>query len=448
MTIAANLSVADRLAQVLDHLGIERAHFAASMLGDVAGFAQAHPERIASLTLVCPPRLDTSLCVLGSRLLILTGDQGRPAAMVRDAAPNLPEATVAWLPGYFSPPWADPVADRTADVETALIDTIFRHHLHTDNAAGSELQGEVAGIRYHSRGEGPPLFLLPLSLASSQWEPLLSRLSMRCRTVTLGGPELGFLAMLESRGRAPGYLSAIRRIMDVVQPRPGEVILEVGCGSGVVDRWLSRYTSEANRIIGVDVNRYLLREAMALTTQEGLGSVITFQEGNAEALPFPDNHVDVALSFTVLEEGNADRMLAELVRVAKPGGRVAVMVRAIDIPLVVNVPLRPELKTKAQVPRGFVGAQGCADASLYRRFHETGLTHIQIWPQFAASAQPETPQAQFAHGAILGAFTAEETEEWRTGIAQAVSEGTYFIAQPFHCAVGTKPGKIGLPMES
>ena len=53
--------MADRLAQVLDHLEIERAHFAASMLADVTGFAQAHPERIASLTLVCPPRLDSRL---------------------------------------------------------------------------------------------------------------------------------------------------------------------------------------------------------------------------------------------------------------------------------------------------------------------------------------------------------------------------------------------------
>ena len=32
-----------------------------------------------------------------------------------------------------------------------------------------------------------------------------------------------------------------------------------------------------------------------------------------------------------------------------------------------------------------------------------------------------------------------EVEEWKAGMAQAVSEGTYFIAQPFHCAVGTKP---------
>ena len=444
MTTGAELSVADRLAQVLHHLGIERAHFAASMLADVTGFAQAHPERIASLTLVCPPRLDPStLRALRARLLVIAGDQGPPAAMVRDAVTSLPEATVIWLPGYFSPPWADAVADCTADIENALLNVLSRDQPQRDKGVPGGLHGSVAGITYDSHGEGPPLVLLPLGLASSQWDPLLSHLSTRCRTVTLGGPALGFLAMLESRGHAAGYRGMIQRVMEAVQLRPGEVILEVGCGSGVLDRWLARYTSQANRIIGVDVNRYLLREATALAMQEELADVIAFQEGDAEALPFPDNHVDVALSLTVLEEGNADRMLAELVRVAKPGGRVAVMVRAIDIPSVVNVPLRPEVKTKAEIPRGFVGAQGCADASLYRRFHQAGLTHVQMWPQFAAFEEPHTPQAQFAHGAILGALTAEETQQWHEGMAQAVADGTYFIAQPFHCGVGTKPETVG-----
>ena len=98
--MTADLSVADRLTQLLDHLKIERAHFAASMLADVTGFVQAHSERIASLTLVCPPRVDPSLHTLGNRLLIIAGDQGRPGTMVRDAIKNLPEATAVWLSGY------------------------------------------------------------------------------------------------------------------------------------------------------------------------------------------------------------------------------------------------------------------------------------------------------------------------------------------------------------
>jgi hypothetical protein len=66
-----------------------------------------------------------------------------------------------------------------------------------------------------------------------------------------------------------------------------------------------------------------------------------------------------------------------------------------------------------------------------------------MFPQLAAFDEPQTPQAQFAHGAILGVLTAEETQEWHVVMARAVADGTYFIAQPFHCAVGTKPETAG-----
>jgi len=42
----------------------------------------------------------------------------------------------------------------------------------------------------------------------------------------------------------------VQHVMEAVHLRPGEVILDVGCGSGVLDRWLARSTGQANRIIG------------------------------------------------------------------------------------------------------------------------------------------------------------------------------------------------------
>jgi hypothetical protein len=44
--------------------------------------------------------------------------------MVRDALTRLPEATVVWLPEYFSPPWADAAADCTSDIETVLLNVV------------------------------------------------------------------------------------------------------------------------------------------------------------------------------------------------------------------------------------------------------------------------------------------------------------------------------------
>jgi ubiquinone/menaquinone biosynthesis C-methylase UbiE len=141
----------------------------------------------------------------------------------------------------------------------------------------------------------------------------------------------------------------------------------------VILRWLARYTNGAHHITGVDINPYLLREAAALARKEGLAGVIELRQGNAEALPFADSRFDVTMACTVMEEGNADRMLAECVRVTKSGGRVAVIVRSLDMPGWVNLPLGAELKKKAEAQRGHVVKEGCADASLYRACGRRGL---------------------------------------------------------------------------
>jgi SAM-dependent methyltransferase len=281
--------------------------------------------------------------------------------------------------------------------------------------------------------------LFPQRLANSQWEPILNVLSQSYCTITLGGAELGFVAVLEARGRSPGYLRAVRTLVEEAEIQPGEAVLDVGCGSGVLDRWLAGQTGGANRIIGMDINRYLLHEAAALAKRKGLEGAIEFREGNAEALPVPDNSFDVSMSVTVLEEGDADLMLAELVRVTRPGGRVAIMVRAVDIPWVVNVPLRAELKAKLEAPGGQVEAQGCADASLYRRFHQAGLTRVKMFPQMAVFDPPLGHMGQFLQNRVLGNLSREEQEEYRVAETQAVAEGTFCYAWPHNCAVGTKP---------
>jgi ubiquinone/menaquinone biosynthesis C-methylase UbiE len=304
-----------------------------------------------------------------------------------------------------------------------------------------EREGEAAGISYRIRGAGPPLILMPLDLAPSQWESLISTLSARCCTITLGGPLLGSVGILEARGRST-YLGLVRTVLDLVRMKPGEVILEVGGGSGVVLREIARCTASANRIIDVDINPYLLREAAILATRAGLAEPMTFQEGSAEAIPLAADSVDVALSFTVMEEGDADRMLAELIRVTRPGGRIAAIVRSLDLPPWANLPISAPLRAKVDKP-GLIGAgvaaDGCADASLYRRFHAAGLTELKCFPQLVAITPAEVSRFTISQQQILATLTAEEAAEWRSAAERAEAAGTFFIATGHHCAVGTKP---------
>jgi len=305
----------------------------------------------------------------------------------------------------------------------------------------AEEQGEIAGISYRMRGSGPPLVLLPLFLAPSQWEPLVSRLSQQYCTITLGGVELGAVAILESRGRAAGYLRLVQALTDATRLQPGQTVLDVGCGTGVVARWLVRHTAGQNRIIGVDINRYLLQEALALAQKEGLEGTVEFREGSAEALPFPDNSFDVTMSVTVIEEVDAQQMLAEMVRVTNPGGRVAVVARAMDMPFLMNLRLRAELKAKVDAPGvlGGVAERGCADASLYQRFHQAELTQVQMFPSLPAFDGSEPTMLQFMQDGLLAKLTEGEAQQWQSARAQAEAEGTFFMTWPHHCAVGTKP---------
>jgi ubiquinone/menaquinone biosynthesis C-methylase UbiE len=440
----AELPVEERLVQLLQHLGIARAHVAARGGGDWGGLAARHPDRIASLTLICPRGMDPgALTTLAPRLLVLAGDQGRLDELARQAVANLPAATLVTLRDYVSPTlYADVVADRSADIGAAMVNFLTR----MDQAQGLKPvtlprgEGEVAGISYHIHGSGPPLVLLPLAMAASQWEPLIPRLSERWCTIALGGAYLGMIGSLEARGRTAGYLGVVRRLIEEVELRPGETVLEVGCGTGVLDRWLARYTGRANHIVGIDISRYVLREAAALARQEGLEGVVEFREGSAEALPFPENSFDVVMSSTVIQRVNADRMLREMVRVAKPGGRVAVVGHAHDMPRWVNLALPAELKAKVEAP-GWApdrGHQlGCDDASLYQRLHQTGLTRVKKFPQFAAFDEPS--RLQNLQGEILPTLPPDAVQEWRQAVAQAEVAGTFFIATPFHCAVGMKP---------
>src|SRR5690606_38344338 len=155
------------------------------------------------------------------------------------------------------------------------------------------------------------------------------------------------------------------------EPGPDAQILDVGCGSGALDRLAATLCPSAT-LTAADLNPFFLKEARALAERDGLGQRISFVEASAIDLPFADGTFDCAFSITVLEECDADRAIAELARVVKPGGRIGVVVRAIDLPQWWNLDLPPSLATKVSVPPQSVATSGVADRSLYARMQRAG----------------------------------------------------------------------------
>ena len=444
MTLEFETPVEERILGVLKELGIERAHFASRGLNDWKGIADSYPEVVASLTLVCPLGFDSqTLTPLAGRLLVFNGDGGAASETIGRNMADFPSESMVTLSDCPYPDnYNDLAVHRGGDFGPSMLEFLGGVEAQTPVAAVSPAvaEGEVDGIYFTVRGSGPPLVLLPLGAAPSQWDPLVEGFSERFCVVSLSGPALGMVASLESRGHTPGYLSAVRSLISEARVQPGESVLEVGCGTGVLCRWLARETAGENPVTGMDVNAFFLREAAEIARREALESVVSFREGSAESLPFDDNSFDVVFSSTVVQRVNAGLMLPEMVRVARSGGRVAVLGHAHDMNRWVNLPLSPALKARIESPpwvddRGH--PQGCDDASLYHRFSRLGLTDTRMFPFISTFS--DRMRLQFLQGGILPSLTGEEATEWRAAVEQAEAEGTFFISTPFHCAVGTKP---------
>jgi SAM-dependent methyltransferase len=230
-----------------------------------------------------------------------------------------------------------------------------------------------------------------------------------------------------------------RTLVDQIGPRRREAILEIGCGAGSLVRLLARRLGKDNPITAADVNPFLLREAAQLSEAEGLGELIRFTEGNAEALPFEDDSFDCAYSVTVFEECDADRAIAEAVRVIRPGGRVGLAVRAVDMPQWWNLGLPEAILTKVTMPPRSVAPRGVADRSLYRRMRDAGLVDLVCFPTMVTLDRPGGPIWRNREDHVLSQLSPQELAVWHAERDKAEEEGLLFMAHTLHCAVGTKP---------
>lgn len=442
MDVGMAMPIEERIFLLLEHLGVKQAHFAARDLSDWQAFTTKYPELVSSLILVCPRASETrSLSALGSRLLVFTGDQGNESETLLRGLEEVPDSTVVTLQDYLPNVASDIVSDRKETLGTSMLDFLagIDREREKEQVSPAEGEGQVAEILYRIQGTGPPLVLCPLQYSPSQWDHLIEPLSQNYCTISLGGAHIGSVGNLETRAKG-GYLDAVKRVVDETALQPGERVLDVGCGPGSLDRWIAYYTDKANPITGLDPSTYLLREGAAMVKSEQLESLIDFREGKGDALPFPDSDFNVAMSFTAMQYVDADKMIKEMIRVIKPGGRVAVLARGDDEPFIINTSLPDELKAKAESQRSKrSNERGCNDASLYRRFHQAGLTQIKMFPQLAIyTDSSDGARLQDILDRIIPSLTLEEAEVFRHSIAQAHENGGFFIAEPFHCAVGTR----------
>jgi ubiquinone/menaquinone biosynthesis C-methylase UbiE len=127
-------------------------------------------------------------------------------------------------------------------------------------------------------------------------------------------------ALSMSVGRTPVARLAIERTM----VRPGDHVVDIGCGPGSAAREAARRGAE---VVGIDPSSVMLRTARLLTRP---GRHVTWLDGTAEALPLPDASFAAAWSLsTVHHWTNIAAGIAECGRVLRPGGRFLAVERRV-----------------------------------------------------------------------------------------------------------------------
>ena len=247
---------------------------------------------------------------------------------------------------------------------------------------------------------------------------------------------------LELRGRTPAQVRLRRRFLRFVPARQGQRVLEIGCGTGVVLRDLMALVGRRGEVTGVDVSRTMLTRARALARGVA-GAPLRLRHGDGNELPFASARFDVALAITVvLHVADPLRVVKELARVTRPGGRVGVQDQ--DFGLVGAA--HPDRALTDRILDG-VAARIYEEPYSGRRLpallREAGLERVRlltdVYQDTALSAFSRAFLERRAENAVrFGIVDAPTAERWLDGFNEYLARGAFVLTMNYFGAVGVK----------
>jgi ubiquinone/menaquinone biosynthesis C-methylase UbiE len=217
-------------------------------------------------------------------------------------------------------------------------------------------------------------------------------------------------------------------LIDVAALRPGERVLDVACGTGVVARLAAERVGGTGTVGGLDFNPGMLVVARSVTPSD---LAIDWHEASAEAMPLSDESFDVVLCQLGLQfVPDRPAALREMLRVLAPGGR-----------LIINVagPTPPLFEIADEAFARHIGPEAAGFVRLVFSLHDpvelrnlmsgAGFHDVAVWrnPMTLRLPPPEEFLWQYVHSTPLAGAVAQTDDEGRAALERDVVAGW----QPF-----------------
>jgi ubiquinone/menaquinone biosynthesis C-methylase UbiE len=248
---------------------------------------------------------------------------------------------------------------------------------------------------------------------------------------------------LERMGRSEAERAARRGYLNLLAPRPGERIVDVGAGTGLITLDIAARLKPGGKVVAVDPSAALLDHARGAAEAAGLSDVFEAHVGDGRALPFADRSFDAAFCHWVLlhvDPGAA--IVGELKRVTRPGGRVMCVEMDWETAIV-----HPGERTLTRRILNFSNdrhVEGWSGRRLASLFKECGLVDVAVEAIVDVDQSGDAVWLEFikerAQNALKGGVASDaEARAWTGTIEAAAAADRFFFAVTQFSALGRVP---------
>jgi SAM-dependent methyltransferase len=251
-----------------------------------------------------------------------------------------------------------------------------------------------------------------------------------------------FIRFLEA-SRAPAITAAAldpAGFFAYLDPQPGQRVLDVACGLGDFTSILVGLVAPNGEAVGVDFSRAMVEEARRRSKDSGIP--VRFEQGDIMELNFPDNRFDRTRAEQILQHiPSPETALAEMARVTRPGGLVAVMEPDWDT-LIIDADNLAMSRAFTAYNSTVVVAHGAIGRRLPALFRDAGLVDVGVTPTVLMPHYPAVRDfiQSNTRNAIVESLMAEtEAAEWLSDLELRHAEGRFFGAFSYFRTVGRVP---------